>query len=83
MKLEKQRPIEETSAARGISRVALAQACGMKERRLARIEAGREGLPGELQDYLTGQGENVGLLASEQAAFLASLRMAHRQKEIP
>ena len=67
-------PVWEWRKARGMSRVALAQACGMKEWRLARIEAGREGLPGELQDYLTERGAHVSSLASEQSRFITSLR---------
>jgi len=52
----------------------LARACGLPQVTLAKIEAGGEGLVGELQDYLTRRGENVSWLASEQGRLLANAK---------
>jgi len=58
----------------------LAGACGLSANALARVEAGSDGLPGELQDYLTERGENVSWLASEQSEFVAAKRTRASKK---
>ncbi|NIM04676.1 MAG: hypothetical protein GTO55_01960 [Armatimonadetes bacterium] len=53
-----------------MSRSELPEACGIEASEVGRIEAGKEGLAGGLQDYLAEQVENVCELASEQSEFL-------------
>ena len=67
-------PIQTWRMNHGLTRHELAQACGIAEGDLARIEEGKEGIAGELQDFLTEQGENVSRMASEQSAYLAGNR---------
>ncbi len=67
----KMSPIKSFRKERNLSKHELATACGLSEHEISRIEAGKEGIPGELQDYLTKQGANVSELASEQSAFIA------------
>lgn len=64
-------PLTEWRENNGMRREQLAAACGIKKSDMERIEEGKEGLVGELQDYLTGQGENVSELASRQSEFIA------------
>ncbi len=52
----------------------LAEASGAKLSQVKAAEAGRTGLIGELQDYLTKQGENVSEMAMRQAAFVSNVR---------
>ncbi len=46
----------------------------MTEADIIRVEAGGDGLIGEVQDYLTGQGVNVSAMAIGHSEFLAALR---------
>jgi hypothetical protein len=63
-----------------MSRAQIAEACHLDDNVLARVEAGEDGVPGELQDYLTEQGENVGWMASQQAALITSTRKQSRKR---
>jgi len=64
-------PIREWREKQGITRAQLARACRVNASEISRIEEGKEGIVGELQDYLAGQGENVCEMASKQSAFIA------------
>lgn len=67
-------PIETWREAERCSIEQLAKASGLLAQDIKHIEAGETGIPGELQDYLTKRGVNVSQMASEQSAFIASLR---------
>ena len=71
-----QAPLAVWRSAHGMTQAQLAEASGAALREVQAAEEGTEGLVGELQDYLTDQGENVSELASEQSRFLSA-----RQRE--
>jgi len=50
-----------------------ARACSVGEEDIYRTEAGGSGLIGEVQDYLTEQGENVSWMAGEQSAYIEAM----------
>jgi len=52
-------PLTEWRAQYGLSVADLADLCNVTEAQIARIEAGKQGLIGEVQDCLTRRGENV------------------------
>jgi hypothetical protein len=58
----------------GMTQAQLAAAAGAKLSEVRAAEEGHTGLVGELQDYLTEQGENVSEMASRQSAFIAGRR---------
>ncbi len=60
-------PVVAWRIAHGMTLAQLAQACGLDEASLRLIEDGKDGIPGELQDYLAAQGVNVSEMASEQS----------------
>jgi transcriptional regulator with XRE-family HTH domain len=64
-------PLTEWRENHGMTQAQLATACGIKISEVERIEAGKEGIVGELQDYLVEKGENVSELASRQSEFIA------------
>ena len=64
-------PIKSFRKERKLSKHELATACDLSEHEISRIEAGKEGIPDELQDYLAKQGTNVSEFASQQSAFIA------------
>ena len=67
-------PLTEWREQVGLSLAELADLCGVTEAEIIRIEAGEEGLVGEVQDCLTQRGENVSAMASAHSAFVASIR---------
>jgi len=67
-------PLTEWREQYGLSTAELANLCNVTEGDILRVEAGEDGLIGEVQDYLTRQGENVSAMASDHSAFLAALR---------
>jgi len=77
---EHQSPVMAWRVAHRMTLAQLAQACGLDEVSLRLIEAGKDGIPGELQDYLTGQRENVSRMASEQAMFISITGDVHPRK---
>jgi transcriptional regulator with XRE-family HTH domain len=52
-------PLTEWREQYGLSVAELADLCNVTEAEIARVEAGEEGLIGDLQDCLTRRGENV------------------------
>jgi len=52
-------PLTEWREQYGLSMADLADLCNVSEAQIARIEAGKQGLIGEVQDRLTQRGENV------------------------
>jgi len=52
-------PLTEWREQYGLSVADLADPCNVSEVEIARIEAGKQGLIGEVQDCLTPRGENV------------------------
>jgi hypothetical protein len=52
----------------------LAALCNVTEAEITRVEAGEEGLIGEIQDCLTQRGQNVSAMASAHSEFLATIR---------
>jgi DNA-binding XRE family transcriptional regulator len=67
-------PLAEWRERYGLSVADLADLCNVSEAQIARIEAGKQGLIGEVQECLTKRGENVSEMASAQSAFLAMKR---------
>ena len=67
-------PLTEWREQYGLSTAELADLCNVPETEITRIEAGEQGLVGEVQDYLTGQGANVSMMAAGHSAFLATLK---------
>lgn len=67
-------PIKDFRHRKNLSRKELAELCGLSELDIAKIEAGKTGIPGELQDYLAEKGLNVSEMASQQSAFIAGRR---------
>ena len=67
-------PLTEWREQYGLSIADLADLCNVTEVQIARIEAGKQGLIGEVQDCLTQRGENVSAMASAHSAFLALIR---------
>lgn len=70
--MKKGSPLTEWREGRGMTMEQLAEASGAKPSEVEAAEEGKTSLAGELQDYLTEQGENVSEMASEQSAFIAS-----------
>lgn len=66
-----QSPLTEWRELYGLSTAELADLCNVLETDIIRIEAGEGGIVGEVQDYLTKQGENVCQFVSDQSEFLA------------
>jgi transcriptional regulator with XRE-family HTH domain len=67
-------PLTEWREGRGLSIADLADLCNVTEAEIARVEAGEEGLIGEVQHCLTKRGENVSAMASARSEFLAAIR---------
>ncbi len=67
-------PLTEWRKRSGLSVAELATLCNVTEAEIIRIEAGEEGLIGEVQDCLTARGENVSAMASAHSAFVAFIR---------
>ena len=63
-------PLVQSRSGHGMSRQQLAEVSGARVGDICAAEEGKAGLVGELQDYLTKQGENVSELASEQSVFI-------------
>ena len=57
---------------RGMTQRQVADAAGVTVIAIREVERGEVGLVGELQDYLTDQGENVSDFARHQSAFIAN-----------
>ena len=68
--LDHQSPIRKWRESHNLTVVQLATASNIPGQEVIQVEEGKTGIPGELQDYLTGQGENVSWMASEQSAFI-------------
>jgi predicted transcriptional regulator len=62
-------PLAEWRERYGLSPDDLANLCGVTEAEIIRMETGETGLVGEVQDYLTGQGANVSMMAAGHSAF--------------
>lgn len=56
----------------GMTVAELAETIGVETQRIEAIEAGEDGLVGEVQDYLVQQGENVSDFASRQSTFITA-----------
>ncbi len=67
-------PLTEWREQYGLSVSDLADLCNVTEAEIARIEAGKQGLIGEVQDCLTQRGENVSAMAAAHSEFIAVLR---------
>lgn len=67
-------PIKSWRRSRNLTRSELASACDLTEYEIIQMENGLAGIPGEMQDYLTEQGEDVSDLASQQSAFIAGVK---------
>jgi transcriptional regulator with XRE-family HTH domain len=67
-------PVTEWREEHGLSVAELAALCNVTEADIARVEAGEEGLIGEVQDCLTQRGANVSEMASAHSEFLAAIR---------
>jgi len=52
-------PLTEWREHYGLSVADLADLCNVSEAQIARIEAGKQGLIGEVQDCLTQRGQNI------------------------
>ena len=66
---EDQSPLTEWREQYGLSIAELANLCNVPEAEITRIEAGQQGLVGEVQGYLTTHGTNVSMMAADHAAF--------------
>ena len=66
-------PLSDWRAQCGLSVAELAGLCNVTEADVLRVEAGEDGLIGEVQDYLTTQGVNVSQMAVGHAEFLVAL----------
>ncbi len=64
-------PLTEWREQYGLSTAELADLCNVLQTDIIRIEAGEEGIVGEVQDYLTRRGENVCSFVSDHSEFLA------------
>lgn len=71
MTSEHESPLHVWCTARNMSVQQLTHACSVSDDEIRRIETGEMGIPGEVQDYLTKQGENVSWMASEQSQFIS------------
>jgi len=67
-------PLTEWREQYGLSVAELADLCNVSEAMILRVEAGKTGLVGEVQDYLTTRGANVSMMAAGHSVFLAALR---------
>ena len=76
-------PLTEWREQYGLSVAELADLCNVTSAQIARIEAGKTGLVGEVQDYLTTQGANVSMMAAGHSAFLAALRGEEVDEDAP
>jgi transcriptional regulator with XRE-family HTH domain len=72
--MEQISPLREWREKHNISISELASACGIDAAELIKIEAGEGGIVGELQDYLTKEGENVSSMAIQQSVFINHIR---------
>ena len=64
-------PLAVWRVERGMTVEQLAKVIGVEANQIKAIEAGEDGLIGEVQYYLAQQGENVSNFASRQSAFIA------------
>jgi len=67
-------PLTDWREQYGLSVADLADLCNVSEAQIARIEAGKQGLIGGVQDCLTQRGANVSEMTSAHSEFLAAPR---------